>query len=644
MSFFRLRCTLGENQIDPFGPIFLNHNPVHKCFGQKKKIKKKSISGGNTGRGKPVLPVPPHDQCRAARGAEQPAAATAAERRRRRRRRRRRTTASAAAAAAAVETQRFHVRRARGFVGPSSTARPRPQQFVVGSRKQRRGRGRRKTNNVYTYNARALSLSLLLLLLDAIITRVSRGEVAKWRPAEYTYLRYNDIVTMPTTHRRPRGHVPIPRAPFSRRRSYRRAPPVVVVDAAAESRVSFIRPPRSTVAATVFLARDRRDNHQFSSVNTPGARFTAETALLRPSGGRIINITAARTRCNNTENPAGRAHVHGFSTVSTSYSAGMVTSSTGRAKTATTMQDTTFTLGKGRRSARIVQFLVFALVAIGAGTRPAESAAVVNNDNHKQQLLDSKVPSTISYGGCDDGRVINCRTLPLFNYTDLTPPPVGADAAADILQDDNCPYKNLERHLRCVDVFTRRCMTVDQRKAFYLLYKVPTLDMQELCTEGGPYREEYLKHATCLRTVHNEYIQCGRRHQNELAALMAEHDHQHHGGSSPANDGTPFAGPEQITQNLGHLCGSFRGHLNCVHGIVRANCGEQTDAFASQFLSQIAASLLNVCDKYVSPADGDVSRSPSSTSAAPTSGADTGLEVFTVTAAMVILATASRRW
>lgn len=67
-----------------------------------------------------------------------------------------------------------------------------------------------------------------------------------------------------------------------------------------------------------------------------------------------------------------------------------------------------------------------------------QSAAVVGND--KQQLLvDDEQLSEAAYGRCDDGPVINCRTLPLFNYTELSPPPVGPDAAADILQDVNCP-------------------------------------------------------------------------------------------------------------------------------------------------------------------------------------------------------------
>ncbi|XP_060856513.1 uncharacterized protein LOC132934244 [Metopolophium dirhodum] len=278
---------------------------------------------------------------------------------------------------------------------------------------------------------------------------------------------------------------------------------------------------------------------------------------------------------------------------------------------------------------------LFVLIGVAALVTLTQSAAVVGND--KQQLLvDAEELSEAAYGRCDDGRVINCRTLPLFNYTDLTPPPVGPEAASDILQDVNCPYKNLERHFRCVDAFTRRCMTPDQRGAFYSLYTVPTMDMQELCTEGSPYREEYLKHAACLRTVHTEYVQCGRRHQTELSSLMV--DQEQHTGSdgSVASTTLPITDAEHITQNLARLCGSFRGHLQCVHGIVRATCGQQTEEFASQFLSQMASSLLNICDKY-----GNVSRSPSSSAARTTGTTITGLVVLQTAIVMVV---SFRQW
>ncbi|XP_003248219.1 uncharacterized protein LOC100573056 [Acyrthosiphon pisum] len=281
----------------------------------------------------------------------------------------------------------------------------------------------------------------------------------------------------------------------------------------------------------------------------------------------------------------------------------------------------------------VVELFVF--IGVAALVTLTQSAAVVGND--KQQLLvDAEELSEAAYGRCDDGRVINCRTLPLFNYTDLTPPPVGPEAASDILQDINCPYKNLERHLRCVDAFTRRCMTPDQRGAFYSLYTVPTMDMQELCTEGSPYREEYLKHAACLRTVHTEYVQCGRRHQTELASLMM--DQEQHTGSDGTETSTtfPIMDAEHITQNLARLCGSFRGHLQCVHGIVRATCGQQTEEFASQFLSQMASSLLNICNKY-----GNVPRSPSSSAARTTGTKTTGLVVLQTAIVMVV---SFRQW
>ncbi|XP_060844771.1 uncharacterized protein LOC132924456 [Rhopalosiphum padi] len=274
---------------------------------------------------------------------------------------------------------------------------------------------------------------------------------------------------------------------------------------------------------------------------------------------------------------------------------------------------------------------LFVVIGVAALVTLTQSAAVVGND--KQQLLVDQL-SEVEYGRCDDGPVINCRTLPLFNYTDLSPPPVGPDTAGDIQQDVNCPYKNLERHLRCVDVFTRRCLTPEQRGAFYSLYTVPTLDMQELCTEGGPYREEYLKHAACLRTVHTEYVQCGRRHQSELAALMLDQEQQ-------TSTASPLTGAEQITQNLARLCGSFRGHLQCVHGIVRATCGQQTEEFASQFLSQMASSLLNICDKYANGAHGGVSRSPSSSAARTTGTTTTGLVALQTA---IVMAFSFRRW
>jgi len=66
---------------------------------------------------------------------------------------------------------------------------------------------------------------------------------------------------------------------------------------------------------------------------------------------------------------------------------------------------------------------------------------------------------------------------------------------------------------------------------------------------------EYLKHAACLRTVHTEYVQCGRRHQTELASLMVDQGRYAGSDGTVASTTSPITSAEQITQNLARLCG-----------------------------------------------------------------------------------------
>ncbi|XP_050526568.1 uncharacterized protein LOC126897199 [Daktulosphaira vitifoliae] len=183
-----------------------------------------------------------------------------------------------------------------------------------------------------------------------------------------------------------------------------------------------------------------------------------------------------------------------------------------------------------------------------------------------------------NYMGCDDPHIFNCKQFPLYNYTDL---PV-AEKKEDL--SVNCPYSGLEKHLVCVDVFTRKCMSPKQRSSFYQLYNKPPLLMQELC-QDGPYQDEYLKHAPCLKKVHKEYEECGKEHQKHITEMMANN-----------NSTIQFQPSHDMNENLKHLCRSFRGYLICVNDIVKATCGETTVAFTKQFLSEMASSLLKICE------------------------------------------------
>jgi len=68
----------------------------------------------------------------------------------------------------------------------------------------------------------------------------------------------------------------------------------------------------------------------------------------------------------------------------------------------------------------------------GAHMTSVRTAAVIDNSGQQSVAKGEEVAQ------CDDGRVVNCRTLPIFNYTEISPPSAGPDAASDIRQDDNC--------------------------------------------------------------------------------------------------------------------------------------------------------------------------------------------------------------
>lgn len=60
-------------------------------------------------------------------------------------------------------------------------------------------------------------------------------------------------------------------------------------------------------------------------------------------------------------------------------------------------------------------------------TTEVNAAAVVDSAQQQQDITDEN-------SGCDDPRVLTCRTFPLFNYTELAAPVTNRD---DLMVD--CP-------------------------------------------------------------------------------------------------------------------------------------------------------------------------------------------------------------
>lgn len=146
-----------------------------------------------------------------------------------------------------------------------------------------------------------------------------------------------------------------------------------------------------------------------------------------------------------------------------------------------------------------------------------------------------------------------------------------------------CP--DLNQGLRCIDEYTRSCMAPQQRSHFNRLYSGSSMVIQEICQEG-PYQEEFLRHAPCMKEVKEDYEECARDYEQKI------HNMQALGNDTASNE-------EDNSDQVRKLCCSFQEYLRCSHAIVMDTCGEETAQFTKEFLDRMASSLIQIhCAKY----------------------------------------------
>ncbi|GFG31860.1 hypothetical protein Cfor_02666, partial [Coptotermes formosanus] len=152
---------------------------------------------------------------------------------------------------------------------------------------------------------------------------------------------------------------------------------------------------------------------------------------------------------------------------------------------------------------------------------------------------------------------------------------------------------DLNRGLRCIDSYTRRCMTEEERAHFHRLYQSTTQVIKKLC-DPGPYQEgrwQFLVHAPCMKQVNDDYEDCVHRYQRKIGEVHARINEQQR---RPANETSSGNDSELRT-----VCCSFRDYLTCSHRIVMEKCGEQTANFTKDFLNQMSFSLIQAhCENY----------------------------------------------
>ncbi|XP_049806967.1 uncharacterized protein LOC126249358 [Schistocerca nitens] len=237
-------------------------------------------------------------------------------------------------------------------------------------------------------------------------------------------------------------------------------------------------------------------------------------------------------------------------------------------------------------------------------------------EQHRATCISAQ--KTTPEGDCAQERLAQCSSS-LAIITDQSD--LGFIANKDELEKV-CP--DLAGGLRCIERYTRRCMSEEQRKHFNRLYAGTTMVIQQLCRDG-PYRAEFLRHAPCMRKARTDYEVCATVYQERIRELQTSMN-----GSSFV-----IAGENQLKL----VCCSFQDYLQCSLKIVRQICGEETARFTKHFLDRMSSSLIKIhCEQY--PVDSLVCRGPADPESAKSSSSSSRRQPHAATHSFLSLATA----
>ncbi|XP_066906797.1 uncharacterized protein [Halyomorpha halys] len=156
--------------------------------------------------------------------------------------------------------------------------------------------------------------------------------------------------------------------------------------------------------------------------------------------------------------------------------------------------------------------------------------------------------------------------------------------ADPLLKDPHLIYpdnpRDIERVCRtwtyfveCVKTYTDRCFTESRRKEFNKAVESPVSSIHKLCSSPD-YRNEYMKHASCMKMMLIEDNHCGRHYKllvNQVSGEAAQSS----------------------------VCCSHHIFRECVVDQTRNTCDAEATPFSSQMLDKALSFLRDQCSNYI---------------------------------------------
>lgn len=180
--------------------------------------------------------------------------------------------------------------------------------------------------------------------------------------------------------------------------------------------------------------------------------------------------------------------------------------------------------------------------------------------------------------------------------------------------DRTCP--TFQEALKCIQSYTRRCMSYDQRKHFRKLFHGTSSVVEKLC-RNGTYQEEYLKHAPCMKEVEKDTRVCFAKYSQAINEIQMRTEAEEEREEILNTDIFMYEKRKRETADRGirNVCCSFQEYMECSTSTMRRACGEEAEKFSRKFLDHMSSAIIRThCHEYSPDVCGIKRASPSSAS------------------------------
>ncbi|XP_053608131.1 uncharacterized protein LOC128673964 [Plodia interpunctella] len=140
---------------------------------------------------------------------------------------------------------------------------------------------------------------------------------------------------------------------------------------------------------------------------------------------------------------------------------------------------------------------------------------------------------------------------------------------------------DLHTSIDCIENYIQVCLEKYEQIIVRRIQSGVTEVVHDLCTRGS-YQDEYLRHASCIKSVRAEYGTCSKTYEDTVSSFDQQQK------TDQSNE-----------DSVKTICCSYQKYLTCSEQIVQKTCGDEAAVFIKGFLNRMSSKMFTeTCQQH----------------------------------------------